>query len=139
MGITKIEDMGMGWIDTLTMDRKVNFLNNTQDNNDMAVVDWDYEQNNWGSNYLLAKHDLPYGKGIFVWSYNTVHPLAKEGDWDFTTTTATQPILYQQGKVKAYTNTTTTNTEISNYISSLENIGSSNGSGATMGKWFLLA
>ena len=139
LGITKIEDMGMGWIDTLTMDRKVNFLSNTQDNNDMAVVDWDYEQNNWGSNYLLAKHDLPYGKGIFVWSYNTAHPLAKEDDWDYTVVTSSNPILYQQGKVKAYTNTTTTNTEISNYISSLENLGSSNGSGATMGKWFLIA
>ena len=139
LGITKIEDMGMGWIDTLTMDRKVNFLSNTQDNNDMAAVEWDYSTNDWYWNYLIAKHDLPYGKGIFVWSYNTAHPLAKEDDWDYTVVTSSNPILYQQGKVKAYTNTTTTNTEISNYISSLENIGSSNGSGATMGKWFLLA
>ena len=139
LGITKIEDMGMGWIDTLTMDRKVNFLSNTQDNNDMAAVDWDYSTNDWYWNYLLAKHDLPYGKGIFVWSYNTAHPLAKENNWDYTVVAKSNPILYQQGKVKAYTNTTTTNTEINDYISSLENLGSSNGSGATMGKWFLIA
>ena len=139
VGITKIEEMGNGW-DTLPMDKKVNFLSNTEDVNDIAAIDWDYTTNNWPSQYLLSKKDLPYGKGIFVWSYNTSHPLVKEGgEWDFETTTTHRPILYQQGKVKAYVDTVATNTEINNYISSLENTGESNGSGATMGKWFFIA
>ncbi|MBQ9312413.1 MAG: T9SS type A sorting domain-containing protein [Bacteroidales bacterium] len=138
LGITKIEEMGVDWRDSI-LDKKVNFLGNTEEYNDMAVVDWDYEQNNWGTNYMLANDTLPYGKGIFVWTYNTAHPLTNEDNWNYTTTTSNQPILYQTGKVKVYADIEATNTEIRNYISALENTGSANGSGANTGKWFLIS
>ena len=138
LGITKIEEMGVDWRDSI-LDKKVNFLGNTEEYNDMAVVDWDYEQNNWGTNYMLANDTLPYGKDIFVWTYNTAHPLTNEDNWNYTTTTSNQPILYQTGKVKVYADIEATNTEIRNYISALENTGSANGSGANTGKWFLIS
>ena len=138
LGITKIEDMGTDWRDSI-MDQRVNFLANTEKNNDMAAIQWDYAENDWDSEYLIAEDSLPYGKGIFVWTYNTMHPVANEDEWDYTTTTTEQPILYQTGKVRAYTDIDATNQEISNYISSLENTGAVNGSGTNTGKWFLIS
>ncbi|MCQ2326947.1 MAG: T9SS type A sorting domain-containing protein [Bacteroidales bacterium] len=150
LGITAIEDMENGW-NGKPMDRKVNFLSNTEENNDFAAVEFDYTINNWktgrgdgtsDTNYLYSNETLDYGKGIFAWSYNTAHPLAGQGWWQFETTTSSKPILYQVGKVKAYTDNYL-NDSLDNYISNLENLGTPNtsGSGTSIisAKWFSLA
>ncbi|MBQ0112558.1 MAG: T9SS type A sorting domain-containing protein [Bacteroidales bacterium] len=150
IGITAIEDMENGW-NGMPMDRKVNFLSNTEENNDFAAVEFDYTINNWktgrgdgtsDTNYLYSNETLDYGKGIFAWSYNTVHPYIGYGWWDFETETSSKPILYQVGKVKAYTDNYL-NDSLDNYISNLENLGTPNtsGSGTSIisAKWFSLA
>ena len=149
LGIVKIEDMGNGW-NNQPMDGKVNFLSNTEENNDFAAVEFDYTINNWRSAkaserpdtlYMHSTDNLAYGQGIFVWPYNTTHPLAQGGIWDFTTTTINSPILYQTGVVKAYSDSIALNAELSEYISGLVNTGAGNTSGVEVinSKWFALA
>ncbi|MCQ2326096.1 MAG: T9SS type A sorting domain-containing protein [Bacteroidales bacterium] len=140
IGLAKIEEMGDGW-NGKPMDQKLNFLSNTKENNDFAAVEYDYETNNWSEDYLKFDDDLKYGKGIFIWPYNTAHPLAQDGLWDFTTTTMNMPVLYQTGVVKAYTDSTALNAAIATYISGLSNTGDPNTSGdeAPISRWFALA
>lgn len=145
LGITAIEDMGNGW-NGMPMDNRVNFLSNTAENNDFAAVEFDYNINNWKTGrgdgtsdtcYLYSRDTLIYGQGIFVWPYNTVHPLAGHGWWDFETETFSKPVFYQIGKVKAIDDNF--NNNLAEYISNLENTGDPNTSSIISAKWFSLA
>mgnify|MGYP004441886725 FL=1 len=141
VGITDIENMGNGFAGE-PMDKKVNYLSVTEENNDFAAIDYDYAQNSWANTfshpYLSASADLTYGQGIFVWPYDTKHPLTGTGNdtvWDYTTTTIKNPVLLQTGTLKAYSDKATLDNTIKTYTTALKN----NGNAVNSARWFALA
>ena len=132
------------------MENKVNFLSNTAEKNDFAALRYNYTNNNWDvtntNPYLVASDDLSYFEGIFVWPFNTAHPNAASGNWDYTTTTTNNPILYQEGwdmcpygPYGGYDSDYNTA-----FVTNLRNNGNASGgtgtgNSGTRGRWFSLA